>query len=694
VAVISKLAKLRNIGIMAHIDAGKTTTTERILFYTGRSYKIGEVHDGNAVMDWMEQEQERGITITSAVTTCQWQDHQINIIDTPGHVDFTVEVERCLRVLDGVVCVFCAVGGVETQSETVWRQADKYKIPRVAFVNKMDRVGANFERCLSMIEEKLGAVPVALQVPIGKEESFVGVIDLVDGVMLHFDEDSQGSTIIEKPISQEYTTLFTAARMALVEKMADFDDGIMEKFIDGKSVSSDEIRKAVRSATLLLSIVPVLCGSAFKNKGIQPLLDAIVLYLPSPLDVPPVKGVGSDDREVVIEVKESAPFCALAFKIVYDSFVGNLAFVRIYSGKLSVGDKVYNSCKCKQEKISKILKMHANKREEVKEVFAGDIATLVGLRFSSTGDTLCEKGIDVVLEKIDFPDPVISIAIEPKGKADEEKLRDCLAKIALEDPSFLVTIHEDTGQILISGMGELHLEIIVDRLIREFKVDANIGKPQVSYKETLTDKGCGEGRFESQGVSKSQYGHVVLEVENMPRGLGNCFLSGLNEDTIPDQYVQAIRKSVESGLDSGALLGFPVTDVRVTLVGGSYHEEDSTTQAFGVAANIALRNACCKAHPVLMEPVMSLEATVPDDYLGDVINDLNAKRAKIFSMSANVRGFHLLSAHVPLSQMFGFSTDLRSVTQGRGSFTMQFHSYEVIPDKIADLIIRKIRGLY
>ncbi|MFA6072346.1 MAG: elongation factor G, partial [Janthinobacterium sp.] len=517
--VTSKMINLRNIGIMAHIDAGKTTTTERIIFYTGRSYKIGEVHDGTAVMDWMEQEQERGITITSAATTCEWKNYQINIIDTPGHVDFTIEVERCLRVLDGAVCVFCAVAGVETQSETVWRQADKYGIPRIAFINKMDRVGASFERCLDMMEKRLGAFPVALQIPIGKEESFVGVIDLVDGKMLYFDDDSQGSEIIEKPISQDYSELFTAARMTLVEKLADFDEGVMEKFIEENTISSDEIRLAIRNATLRLKIVPVFCGSAFKNKGVQPLLDGIISYLPSPLDITPVRGITSDGIEVFIAPKESEPFCALAFKIVFDSFVGNLAFIRLYSGKLSVGDKVYNSSKCKHEKISKILKMHANKREEVKEVHAGDIATIVGLRFSTTGDTLCEMGCHIILDKISFPSPVISIAIEPKGKAEEDKLRDSLAKIALEDPSFQVSVDEDTGQILISGMGELHLEIIVDRLIREFKVKAKIGRPQVSYKETLTDTGCGEGKFEPQGTSKSQYGHVVLEVKCKPRGV-------------------------------------------------------------------------------------------------------------------------------------------------------------------------------
>ena len=689
----SSLARLRNIGIMAHIDAGKTTTTERILFYTGRSYKIGEVHDGTAIMDWMEQEQERGITITSAATTCHWQNHQINIIDTPGHVDFTIEVERCLRVLDGAVGVFCAVGGVEPQTETVWRQADKYQIPRIAFVNKMDRVGADFERCLSMMESRLGAVPVALQLPIGKEESYAGVIDLIDGKMLYFDEDSQGSELIEQPISAEYSDLFTAAHMTLVEKLADFDEGVMEKFLEEKPVSSDEIRQAIRTATLKLGIVPVLCGSAFKNKGVQPLLDAIVSYLPSPLDVPAVRGIDAEGREQERLTSAKERFCALAFKIVSDPFVGNLAFVRIYSGVIRVGDKVYNSSKCKQEKISKILRMHANKREEIKEVSAGDIATLVGLRFSTTGDTLCEKGDSIQLEKIDFPEPVISIAIEPRGKADEEKLRDSLAKISLEDPSFKVSIHEDTGQTLISGMGELHLEIIVDRLIRDFKVEANIGKPQVSYKESLLGSGRGEGRFEPQGLSKSQYGHVVLEVEGTTRGDGITFVSEVSEEQIPPDFVQAIRKGVESGLDSGTLLGCPVVDITVRLVGGSYHEEDSTVQAFAVAANSALRNACLAAQPILLEPVMRLEVLVPDEYLGDVINDLNSKRAKIYGMDARPNSIQVVEAYVPLAEMFGYSTDLRSATQGRANFSMQFNSYEEIPAKIAEHIIKRIRGL-
>lgn len=691
--VRNRLEELRNLGIMAHIDAGKTTTTERILYYTGRSYKIGEVHDGTAVMDWMEQEQERGITITSAATSCIWQDHQLNIIDTPGHVDFTIEVERCLRVLDGAVAVICAVGGVEPQTETVWRQANKYQIPRIVFINKMDRVGANFERCLSMIKTRLGALPVAIQVPIGIEESYEGVIDLIERKMLYFDEDSQGSLVIEKPISKDYSSIFAAAHMTLVEKLADFDDGVMEKFIEEKPVSPTELRLALRKATLQLDVVPVLCGSAFKNKGIQPLLDAIVSYLPSPQDVPPIIGVDSEGRESNLKTTGSEKLCALAFKIVSDSYVGNLAYVRIYSGQLKTGDKIYNSTKAKQEKISKILRMHANKREEIKELCAGDIAALVGLRFSTTGDTLCEKGDTIQLKNIDFPEPVISIAIEPKGKADEEKLHDSLAKIAIEDPSFKVSMHEDTGQTLISGMGELHLEIIVDRLIRDFKVEANIGKPQVSYKETLRGKGIGEGQFEPHGGSRSQYGHVILEVESIPRGSGFIFVSKVTEEQIPPEFVIAIKKGVESGLDSGTMLGCPVVDVQVNLIGGSYHEEDSTIQAFGVAANIALRNASLAANPILLEPLMKLEVVVPDEYLGDVINDLNAKRSKIHGIESQFQGFQVVEAQVPLAEMFGYSTDLRSATQGRASFSMQFSSYEEIPAKIADQIIKKIRGL-
>ncbi len=614
---------------MAHIDAGKTTTTERILYYTGKSYKIGEVHDGNTVMDWMEQEQERGITITSAATTCFWKDHQINIIDTPGHVDFTVEVERSLRVLDGAVAVFCAVGGVEPQSETVWRQADHYSVPRVAFVNKMDRAGANFKRCISMMEDRLGATPLPVQIPIGNEENFEGVIDLIAQKMLYFDEKTQGSEVIEKEISADYAEIFAAAHTDLVEKLADFDEGVMEKFLEEQPVSSSEIIQAIRSATIQLDLVPVLCGSSFKNKGVQPLLDAIIAYLPSPKDVLPVQGLNDDGLEETRETSEKERFSALAFKLVSDSFVGNLAFVRIYSGVLRQGDKVYNPSSRKQEKIGRIMRMHANKREEIKEVRAGEIVTLVGLRFTTTGDTLCAKGDSIQLESMDFPEPVISIAIEPKGKADEEKLLDSLTKVSIEDPSFKVSTDEDTGQTIISGMGELHLEIIVDRLIREFKVEANIGKPQVAYKETISQVSKAEGKFEQQGLGKSQYGHVWLEVSPLERGTGFVFENLIDSELIPKEFISAIERGVESSVDSGTLLGFTVTDIKVSLVDGSYHEEDSTEQAFGVAANIALRNASLSAKPKLLEPVMALEIILPEalsdpnaDFWEDLVNEI------------------------------------------------------------------------
>lgn len=689
----NSLANIRNIGIMAHIDAGKTTTTERVLYYTGESYKLGEVHDGNAVMDWMEQEQERGITITSAATTCYWHDFQINIIDTPGHVDFTVEVERCLRVLDGAVAVFCAVGGVEPQSETVWHQADRYKIPRIAFVNKMDRVGADFERCLKMMEDRLGAVPLAVTLPIGKEDSFAGIIDLIRGKMLFFDEESQGSKVTEQEISEEYSDIFTAARMALIEKLADFDEGVMEKYLEEQPISADEIKNAICSATRQLELVPVLCGSAFKNKGVQPLLDAIISYLPSPKDVCAVRGIDNDGNEITREPDPKGKFCALAFKMVSDSFVGNLAYVRVYSGTLRQGDKVYNVIRRKQEKIGRIMRMHSNKREEIKEIGAGDIAAIVGLRFTVTGDTLCEKGDSICLDNIDIPEPVISISIEPKGKADEEKLFESLEKIAIEDPSFKVSHDVDTGQTLISGMGELHLDIIVDRLVREFKVAANVGRPQVSYKETVSGTAKAEGKFEQIGAAKSQYAHVWLEISPTDPEQGWQFDNLLADDEIPVEFVDAIRQGVETSMDSGALLGYPVVGVRVALVDGSYHEEDSTEQAFAVAANMALRQASLDAGPVLLEPIMALEIHLPEEYLGDVINDLNSKRSQVNGMNALDNGTHVIQAHVPLAEMFGYSTDLRSATQGRANFIMQFHSYQRVPEKIAEQVIKKVRGL-
>ena len=688
------LRYLRNIGIMAHIDAGKTTTTERILYYTGRSHRMGEVHDGNAVMDWMEQEQERGITITSAATTCQWQDHTINIIDTPGHVDFTVEVERCLRVLDGAIAIFCAVGGVEPQSETVWRQADHYKIPRIAYINKMDRLGANFLRCVEMLEERLGANPLPLQLPVGKEETFRGIIDLVQEKMMRFDEDTKGSRIEYEPVPDEFKQESAAARMALIEKLADFDDWVMEKFLNEQPVTVDEINRAIRTATLNLDVVPVLCGSSFKNKGVPPLLDAVVAYLPSPVDVPSVQGVNADGATETRRASDDESLSALVFKLTSDPFVDILAYVRVYSGVMKVGDRVYNPGKKKKEKIGRIVKMHANKREEVGELRAGDIGAVVGLRFSITGDSLCESGETFTLDTMDFPEPVISVAIEPKGKADEEKLRDSLAKIALEDPSFSVSIDPDSGQTLISGMGELHLEIIVDRLVREFKVGANIGKPQVAYKETVTGQGRAEGKFEHPTTAgKSQYGHVWLQIEPLERGEGFRFESAIAEDVIPPAIVPAIEKAVHDSLDAGTLIGFPIVDLKVTLVDGSYRDEDSTEQAFGVAAAMAFRKAVSEAGPVLLEPVMDVEITLPEAYLGEVISDLTAKRAKIHGMDSRDGGLQVVKAQVPLAEMFGYSTVLRSGTQGRANFTMQFAAYDRVPDQMSAKIIKRIRGL-
>ena len=687
------LARLRNIGIMAHIDAGKTTTTERILYYTGRTHKMGEVHDGAAVMDWMEQEQERGITITSAATTCSWKNHRINIIDTPGHVDFTIEVERCLRVLDGVIAVFCAVGGVEPQSETVWRQADKYAIPRIAFINKMDRIGADFERCITMMVKRLGANPLPVQIPVGAEENFRGVIDLLTGKMLVFDEESQGAIVVEQEIPADLIDKFTAARVALVEKLADFDEGVMEKYLEEQSISADELRKAIRTATLKLQLVPVFCGSAFKNKGVQPLLDAVVAYLPSPTDVPPVEGVNSKGDVETRRTGASEKFCALAFKLASDPFVGNLAYIRVYAGELKIGSKVYNPVKHKQEKISRIVKMHSNKREDVDKVGPGDIAAVIGLKFTTTGDTLCEAGDDIILESMDFPEPVISIAIEPKSKAEEEKLVDSLNKISLEDPSFKMRTDADTGQTIISGMGELHLEIIVDRLIREFKVGANVGTPQVAYKETIEGVARGEGKFIQQAGVKSQYGHVWLEVAPNERGKGLIFESKVDEALIPEEFIPAIRKGVEGSLEGGPLAGYPVIDVKVSLVDGSYHEEDSTEQAFSVAATIGLRHALAQAAPILLEPLMNVEIIVPEKFVGDVIADLNTRRARIHGIESRDTGYQIITAQAPLVEMFGYSTDLRSASQGRANFTMQFAVYDKIAEKTAEAIVRKVKGL-
>ncbi|WP_319549937.1 elongation factor G [Desulfogranum marinum] len=685
------LSKVRNIGIMAHIDAGKTTTTERILFYTGKSHKLGEVHDGNAVMDWMEQEQERGITITSAATTCQWKDIAINIIDTPGHVDFTVEVERCLRVLDGVVAVFCAVGGVEPQSETVWRQADKYNIPRIAFVNKMDRTGASFEKCLEQIERRLGAMPVAIAIPVGSEDSFSGIVDLVEQKLLKFDEASMGEIVTMESIPEELLGDSSAARMALLEKLADFDEEVMEYYLEDKEIAPGDLRRALRKATLNMDLVPVLCGSAFKNKGIQPLLDAVAWYLPSPEDVPPVEGTDKNGAPLIRKSERSEKFCGLVFKLQTDPFVGNLAFVRVYSGTFKVGDKIFNPLKRKTEKISKLIKLHANKREEVKELGAGDIGAIVGLKFTTTGDTLCSSGDYIILEQMSFPEPVIGVAIEPKSKADEGKLMDSLDKVTKEDPSFKVSINEDTGQTIISGMGELHLEIIVDRLIRDFKVAANVGRPQVAYREAIKKCSRAEGRFETHVTGKEQYGHVEIELRPGKKGTGTSFTSDIDDKLIPKEFRQAIEKGVLDSLDSGPLIGYPMADVEAVLVGGSYDEERSTEMAFGVAATMACRKAAAEGDPVLLEPIMALEVITPDDYLGEVINDLNRKGAQINGVNAD-KDRQTIHAEVALSEMFGYSTDLRSATQGRAVFTMQFSAFADVPAKKAEAIIQKIKG--
>ncbi len=686
------LARLRNIGIMAHIDAGKTTTTERILYYTGRTHKIGEVHDGAAIMDWMEQEQERGITITSAATTLTWEDHYINIIDTPGHVDFTVEVERSLRVLDGAIALFCAVGGVEPQSETVWRQANRYKIPRIGFVNKMDRVGADFNRCLEMMSERLGANPLALQIPVTGEVGFRGVVDLVKENFLQFDEQSLGRRIIEGEIPEDFRDQTDTARQHMLEILADYDEVVMEKFIEEQPLNETEIKKAVRAATLALEVVPVLCGSAFKNKGVQPLLDAVVDYLPSSTDVPPIEGRDRDGEVIGRETGASERTCALAFKLTTDPFVGSLAYVRVYSGTLKSSSKIYNPGKAKQEKISRILKMHSNKREEVPELGPGDIGALIGLRFTTTGDTLCEFGDYILLESMEFPEPVISVAIEPKSKADSEKLHETLDRLAMEDPSFCVRTDEYSGQTIISGMGELHLEVLVDRLLKEFKVAVNVGNPQVAYKESITGTGRGDGKFDREATGKQQYAHVVLKVSPLERGEGFQFENQVDAETIPEGFLGAVRRGVESSLDSGPYAGYPVLDVKVGLVGGSYHEEESTEQAFGVAAAIALRNAFNQADPVLLEPLTEVEVVVPEDYMGDVIADLNSRRGNIKGMDEREGGLKIVDSEVPLSHMFGYSTDLRSATQGRATFTMQFIRYEPVPEKEAETILKRLHG--
>jgi elongation factor G len=673
------IAQVRNIGIMAHIDAGKTTTTERILYYTGINYKIGEVHEGTATMDWMVQEQERGITITSAATTCFWQEHRINIIDTPGHVDFTIEVERSLRVLDGAVALFCAVGGVEPQSETVWRQADKYRVPRIAFINKMDRVGADYQRVVGEIRDKLKAKPLLLQIPIGSEDKFTGVIDLIEQRAIVWEEDRLGATLKVESVPENLRAEAAASHDKLIEALADHHDRIAELYLEGKSPEPALIRAAVREATLKLEVVPVLLGSAFRNKGVQPMLDAVVDYLPSPLDLPPVIGKNGDKTEERWP-RDDAPLAALAFKIMTDPYIGTLTFLRIYSGRLESGSSVLNSTKGKRERIGRLVKMHANKREEISEVFAGDICA-VGLRDTTTGDTLCDPAHPILLEAIEFPEPVIQIAIEPKTKADQERLSEALQKLAKEDPSFRVTVNRETGQTLIAGMGELHLEIIVDRMLREFKVDANVGKPQVAYRETIRRVAQAEGRFVRQSGGHGQFGVVDLRIEPLPKGTGFEFSDETKGGSIPRNFIPAVEEGVREAMETGVLAGYPMVDLRAILLDGKYHEVDSSELAFKIAGSMAFKDAADKAHPVLLEPVMEVEVVTPQEFMGDVIGDLNSRRGKILEME-NRAGAQVIAARVPLASMFGYATRLRSITQGRATYTMQFAVYEPVPPQI------------
>ncbi|MCC7202458.1 MAG: elongation factor G [Nitrospirae bacterium] len=686
------LDKTRNIGIMAHIDAGKTTSTERILYYTGASYKIGEVDEGTATMDWMEQEKERGITITSAATTCFWKDIRINIIDTPGHVDFTIEVERSLRVLDGAVAIFDAGQGVEPQSETVWRQADKYDVPRIAFINKMDKIGADFFESVKSMVGRLGANPVPVQIPIGAEGTFRGPVDLISMNAVYFDDETLGAKYVVDEIPEELRDLAQEYRDKMIEKLADCDESVMEKYIAGEEVTPDEIRAALRRGTIQMKITPVLCGSSFKNKGVQLLLDAISAYLPSPLDLPPVKGIDpKTNAEVERKSDDSEPFSALAFKIMTDPFVGQLTYFRVYSGVLNSGSYVYNSTKDTTERIGRILKMHANKREEIKAVYAGEIAAAVGLKNTTTGDTLCDKDKPVILERMEFPEPVIGIAIEPKTKTDQERMGVSLQKLAQEDPSFRIKSDEETGQTIISGMGELHLEIIVDRLLREFKVEANVGKPQVAYRETIRGKVESEGKYIRQTGGRGQYGHVWITVEPQAPGDGFVFENKIVGGSIPREYIPAVEKGIREALDSGVLAGYPVVDIKVSLFDGSYHDVDSSEMAFKIAGSMAFKDGARKANPVLLEPVMSLEVTVPEEYMGDVIGDINSRRGRIQGVRPRSAA-QIITAEAPLSEMFGYATDLRSLTQGRATFTMQFARYEEAPRNISEQIVAKVKG--
>jgi elongation factor G len=686
------LEQIRNIGIMAHIDAGKTTTTERILYYTGITHKLGEVHEGTATMDWMEQEQERGITITSAATTCFWMDHRINIIDTPGHVDFTAEVERSLRVLDGAVALFGAVEGVEPQSETVWRQADKYCVPRIGFVNKMDRPGADFPRVLEMMRTRLHTVPVAVQLPLGAEDEFRGVIDLVRQKAIFFQEDTLGTDFEVGDIPEGYHDEVAAYREKLIESASEADDHLLEKYLSGDAITDEEIERALRKGTIEQKFVPILCGAAFKNKGIQQLLDAIVAYLPSPLNVPPVTGVADNGATPPVRnASDDEPFSGLIFKIMTDPFVGHLAFFRVYSGQLKAGTGVYNSTRDSVERVGRLLKMHANKREEIKEVYCGDIAAAVGLKSVNTGDTICEKQRPIVLEAIDFPAPVISVAVEPKTKSDQEKLGLSLDKLMREDPTFRVHTDPDTGQTILSGMGELHLEILVDRMIREFGVAANIGKPQVAYRETIRKHAEAEGKFVRQTGGHGQYGHVEITLDPLPPGSGFEFVNEVVGGSIPKEYIAPVEVGVRQALEAGILAGFEVVDVKVTLTDGSYHEVDSSELAFRIAGSMALKEAAKRAKPVLLEPMMKVEVVVPEEFMGSVTGDLHSRRGRVES-TENRLSSTIIQCKVPLSEMFGYSTDLRSKTQGRATYSMHFSHYEEAPKAVSEEVISKIRG--
>ncbi len=688
------ISKYRNIGIMAHIDAGKTTTTERILFYTGVSHKIGEVHDGAAVMDWMEQEQERGITITSAATTCFWNgmdeqfdQHRINIIDTPGHVDFTIEVERSLRILDGACAIFCSVGGVEPQSETVWRQANRYQVPRIAFVNKMDRAGADFLRVVEQIKDRLGSHSVPVQLNIGAEEKFVGVADLVSMKAIIWDQDNMGTSYVEESIPDNLLAQCEEWREKMVEAAAEANDELMEKYLEEGLLSEEEIYQGLRERTLKGEIVPTLCGSAFKNKGVQALLDAVIRYLPSPMDVPPIKGVTDDGREEVRKPDDSEPFAALAFKIATDPFVGNLTFFRVYSGILKTGDSVFNTARGKKDRIGRILQMHANSREDLKEVRAGDIAAAVGLKDVGTGDTLCDVRNKIMLERIDFPEPVISVAVEPKTQSDQEKMSTALGKLAREDPSFRVQTDEESGQTIISGMGELHLDIIVERMRREFNVEANIGKPQVAFRETIRKSVEQEGKFVRQTGGRGMYGHVWLKLEPQETGVGYEFENAIVGGVVPREYVTAVEKGVAEQMDNGVLAGFPLVDIKVTLYDGSYHDVDSNEMAFKIAGSMAMREGALAADAVLLEPLMKVEVVTPENYMGDVMGDLNRRRGIVAGIADSAAG-KIIRASVPLAEMFGYATDLRSATQGRATYSMEFEKYVEAPKSIADAIIK------